>query len=711
LKKNLTPIFAGAANTLRERLPSEMTKNMKNLTLKATGFFLVIWSFWIAALLVSAYALMNNTSEQATDVMKTGMIIWMIMAIISALFVIVFVKPIAANTKNIQNLSDSDLKNISRKTLNVFSRMTILLASIWLLTTLVMFFLLKAEFGNIAAYSIWVGGTAGLLVGPFMIFSTMPLIFSKLNRALSTELNTRNLSVKGNFINIRIKLLLTTVFTILGIAIWLGTFGYYNGINQMIEEVKQSRYYELNIIIQFITEKYGTTTYTQTELIAEIQNIPLPDNEMLLITDNSGSLISELQNTGLFEKKQHIEKILKMIGTKNNHDKLYDNIDEAVYTYKPVDTQYALVLLTHIEKASHMHRLNAFWLWFAFFMMIALITGTSNSLSLSAWMSKTINHLGGLFEELAQNDFSADATKDSEDELGTMSEKYNTFIIQVRRLVKIIQTTANSVTSGSLAMSASAAQMSQGASEQAAAAEEASSSMEQMVANIRQNSDNALQTEAIARKAADDARQSGHAVAEVVDAMRQIVSKVSIIEEITRQTRMLSLNATIEAARAQEAGRGFAVVASEVRALAERIQAAATEITGLTSSSVAIAEQAGEMLEKLVPDIQKTAELVQEISAASKEQKTGTEQINRAIQQLDQVTQQNSATSEELSATAEKFAGQATHLQRTIAFFKLDHTDADMTQNHGAREPHDSDATRNDNSDVGESHDNKFERH
>jgi methyl-accepting chemotaxis protein len=307
---------------------------------------------------------------------------------------------------------------------------------------------------------------------------------------------------------------------------------------------------------------------------------------------------------------------------------------------------------------------------------VAFILGIVLGIIISNSITRPIISAVAVSDKIAQGDLTVPIVVDSKDEVGMLLTAMQNMVDNLKNIIGNVKYAGENVSSGSQELSSSSEEMSQGANEQAAAAEEVSSSMEQMGANIRQNADNALQTEKIAIKASQDAQEGGKAVGDTVDAMKEIADKISIIEEIARQTNMLALNAAIEAARAGEHGKGFAVVAAEVRKLAERSQQAAAEISDLSTSSVSIAEKAGEMLKKIVPDIQKTADLVQEISAASKEQNSGVDQINKAIAQLDSVIQQNASSSEEMASTAEELASQAEQLQSTMEFFKTENLDS-----------------------------------
>jgi len=324
------------------------------------------------------------------------------------------------------------------------------------------------------------------------------------------------------------------------------------------------------------------------------------------------------------------------------------------------------------------------------------------SVMLQSLVIKPLSLVLGRVVRLRDGDLTDDVSGGSSrrrDEVGELSRSLDQTVLRLREVVADVQSGSNAVASNSTELSAASSQMaigvqgvsessqqlSHGATEQAASAEQVSASVEQMGSSIKQNAENAGQTEKIAAQAAIDARAGAFAVRETITAMRSIVDRIAIIEEIARQTNMLSLNASIEAARAGTFGKGFAVVASEVGKLAERSRTAASEISSLTVQSVAIADKAGELLERMVPDIQKTAELVQEISVANYEQNTGISHIATAIVQLDSVIQHNAALSEEFGATSEQLAGQsrqvagtaselaieASRLMAAVSFFRL----------------------------------------
>jgi methyl-accepting chemotaxis protein len=297
--------------------------------------------------------------------------------------------------------------------------------------------------------------------------------------------------------------------------------------------------------------------------------------------------------------------------------------------------------------------------------------------NLSAAMNQLLDTSEGVMNDtaralsaLAEGDLTHRITRDYDGLFGQVKASANSTAQNLTQVIGEVRSASDALTGAADQVSATAQALSQAASEQAASVEQTTASIDVMSASIAQNSDNATATNGMATTTSAEATQGGQAVSQTVIAMKQIASKIGIIDDIAYQTNLLALNAAIEAARAGEHGKGFAVVAAEVRKLAERSQLAAKEIGDLAGSSVATAERAGKLLDAIVPSIQKTSELVQEIAAASTEQSESVVQIGGAMGQLSKATQQNASASEELAATSEELSGQAEQLQQSIAFFK-----------------------------------------
>ncbi|HEX5091137.1 MAG TPA: methyl-accepting chemotaxis protein [Burkholderiales bacterium] len=293
-------------------------------------------------------------------------------------------------------------------------------------------------------------------------------------------------------------------------------------------------------------------------------------------------------------------------------------------------------------------------------------------------------------ERVAEGDLRVEVGATAGDETGRLLQGLARMRDGLAGAVAVIRQSAQSVGQGSREIADGHADLSSRTEQQASSLEETAASMEELATTLRQNTDNARQAQQLAQGASQQATEGGKVMAEAVgrmsgvfDASRKIADIIGVIDGIAFQTNILALNAAVEAARAGEQGRGFAVVASEVRALAQRVAAAAKEIKGLIQNSVdevgagtKLVEAAGRKMDEIVQSVRRVTDVMSEIAAASTEQLSGVEQVSRAVTQMDQVVQQNASLVAETSAATERMATQTEQLVAAVAKFRLDADEA-----------------------------------
>jgi methyl-accepting chemotaxis protein len=279
-----------------------------------------------------------------------------------------------------------------------------------------------------------------------------------------------------------------------------------------------------------------------------------------------------------------------------------------------------------------------------------------------------LNDMAGVADRMAAGDVAVRVPRRSdEDSFGTA---FTAMAQTLSRVIENIREGAVSVAAAAEQLTASAEELTAGTGEGAARIEGMRASLEVAGTLAARNAGHAERADETARSSAAEAEATADTVAGTVASMREIASKIGVVQQIAEQTNLLALNAAIEAARAGEHGRGFGVVADEMRKLAELSGGYAREIDALARGSAATAEAGGAMIARLVPAIGGTAALVREVSAASREQTFALDGVGTGMLHVDDITQRNAASAEELAATAQELAAQADELRSQVSFFR-----------------------------------------
>jgi ligand-binding sensor domain-containing protein len=220
---------------------------------------------------------------------------------------------------------------------------------------------------------------------------------------------------------------------------------------------------------------------------------------------------------------------------------------------------------------------------------------------------------------------------------------------ELKLMIRMLKEKSEKLFSSSDLLTVKAVELAEGAENQIKAATQIGEELNQVTDHTRKNTENTEKAALITNKTLTRIDDIKVAAEKNMVEIGSICNKIDVLEDIFKQTNLLSLNAAIEAARAGEHGKGFAVVANEVKKLAERSKVASQEIVRSAQNGAKVSDESGRLILKFIPEIHKTVEIFNSISEASIEQNYSIESINNNLKHFVEIISQHTNVAKEIS--------------------------------------------------------------
>lgn len=247
-------------------------------------------------------------------------------------------------------------------------------------------------------------------------------------------------------------------------------------------------------------------------------------------------------------------------------------------------------------------------------------------------MVKTIRHiLYEVSEHAAVVLFASNKLADTSDKMSLTSKKVSEQTESVAAAAEQASSNIASISETVASLAQRANSIAENTTEMAENVNSVASAVEQMSQSIQVMAKHCANAQVASQRNLKTSAQTSAYVNKLSQASENIGEVVSLINEITAQTKLLALNATIEAARAGDAGQGFSVVASEVKKLAGQTASATEEISERIGEIQDITKNVVKMIQDIAVQNQELNEINTSIAAAVEEQSATTSDIARTI--------------------------------------------------------------------------------